>query len=158
MTIKHQVQGRANKRRGDAVEKRVARLLADMGYVMIERVHTPFTLIRRGKKIVGAFPRERVSGDFRAVATGVIHNPTVTDGGSVIVAPSLKGLSVLVEVKSRPDRLQWSALEKHQVEALNEHAQYSEHTWLFFHDSETDTITKYRWPIHGYGPGKSLKP
>ena len=125
MTIKHQVQGRANKR----------------------RVHTPWGVIRNGKRIVSAFPKEKVSGDFRAVTSGRLPDLTIIAGGE----------SVLVEVKSRPNRLQWSALEKHQVEALNEHAQYSDHTWLFFHDSETDTITKYRWPIHGYGPGKSLK-
>jgi len=146
MTIKHQVQGRANKRRGDAVEKRVARLLADMGYVMIERVHTPWGVIRNGKRIVSAFPREKVSGDFRAV------KPFSPCGGMYL------GLSVLVEVKSRPNRLLWSSLKPHQRAALDEHAAYSAHTWLFWEDSETGIIRKYKWPVAGFGKCKSLKP
>jgi len=136
--------GRANRKRGEAVEGRVAALLADMGYVMIERVHTPFTVIRKGGKIVGAFPKAKVSGDYRAV-TG--HSFSVT-----------AGRSVLVEVKSRPGRLLWSSIKPHQRAALDEHAQFSSHTWLFFCDTQTDEIHKYRWPVDGFCKGKSLKP
>lgn len=135
---KARMVGRANKKRGDAVERRVGRLLSDMGYVMVEKVNTPWKIIRAGGKIVDAVPERKVSGDFRGVNT--------------------LGQSMLCEVKSRATRLPWSAFEPHQIEALDEHAKYSAHTWVFFHDTTTDRISRFRWPVDGFGPGQSLKP
>lgn len=131
---KAQAMGRANKSRGDAVERRVEALLVDMGYKMVEKVNTPWKNIWKGGKPV---PTSKVSGDFRGFTK--------------------MGYSMLSEVKSRASRLPWSALKPHQAEALNEHAKYSAHTWLFFHDTETDRISKFRWPAEGFGPRKSLK-
>ena len=124
---------RAHGKAGESLVK--ARLIA-MGYNMVETVHTPWGLIRRGGRIVGAYPVEKVSGDFRAI----------TD----------EGKSVLVEVKSREEgNLPWSAFEAHQREALTLHNSCNGITYIAWVRGEE--IQMWRWPVDDFAEGRSLK-
>ena len=105
-------------------------------FKMVEAVHTPWRVVRKMGRIVGAFPVEKVSGDFIAVGEN--------------------GRKVLVEVKSRETgNLPWSAFEDHQVAALSENVSVgglSIVAWV-----QGTTVKFYHWPIQDFGPGKSMK-
>lgn len=110
--------------------------LTRLGFEMIERVHTPWRIQRKGKKIVGATPVERVSGDFIAIEPGT-------------------GKKVLVESKLRKgDRIRWSDLEKHQIEALDNNHALGGISLVSMTCDYGHCIL--RWPIEGFEPGKSL--
>lgn len=108
------------------------------GLAEIERVHTPFKIIRNSRgQIINAVPEQKVSGDFRAV------DPT-------------NGKSVLVEAKTRSgDRVIWSDLEDHQVEALNGHVKAGAIALLSV--VLEDKAILLEWPVPGFGPGVSLR-
>lgn len=109
--VARSARSKRNRQQGETTQDVAARALAECGIAMVERVHTPWKVIRATKNgrrvIVGAVPLEKVGGDLRGVAPG--------------------GRSVLAEVKSRTeegrdDVLRWSDLEKHQRLALTAHA------------------------------------
>jgi hypothetical protein len=91
------------QRHGAASEEVVRLRLVHLGFLLVEKVETPWRIVRGpGGRVVGAHPLRRVSGDFRAVRPG--------------------GQSVLVEVKWRDDGpLSWGDLEPHQQAALGLH-------------------------------------
>lgn len=126
---------KARRAHGEQGQDLVEVALVARGFKMIEAVHTPWRVIRKMGRIVGAFPVKKVSGDFRAVTTG--------------------GVSVLVEVKGRDGRnVPWSAFEDHQREALSDHAACGGISLVAcVRDGE---IKFYDWPVPGFGPGKSL--
>lgn len=131
------IRMKRNRAEGKLGEDLVRRNLERVGYKMIERVHTPFTLIRRGKSIVGAFPTEKVSGDFIAIQP-------------------MTGRKVLVEVKSRESGIfPWSILEDHQVRALSENHICGGISLLALVSNTRVKI--HSWPVDGFGKGKSLK-
>lgn len=122
--------------------------LVRLGFTMIERVHTPWKVLRkpdpkRGSRIVGAVPEEKVSGDFRAVWPFTLEN-------------SLVGVSVLVESKAREgDRVLWSDVEEHQRDALQRHHEAGGLSYLSVVLGGRATLM--RWPIPGFGPGSSIR-
>ena len=107
MTASAAALGRQNHKEGDIGQAVARYTLQRMGIQMLEPVHTPWKVMFQNtggrRKVVNAFPVEKVSGDFRGVAPG--------------------GRSVLVEVKSRStrDTFRWSDLEPHQRDALQLH-------------------------------------
>lgn len=126
-----------NKKTGELGEGFVKRELERRGFKMVERVHTPFTVIRRGDQIVGAFPKERVSGDFIAIQP-------------------LTGRKVLVEVKTKDEgTFPFSLLKDHQARALNENHICGGISLLALVRGIQTQI--HEWPIEGFGPRKSLK-
>ena len=127
--------GRASQRLGKRAEEAVRLALQAAGFRMIERVATPWTVTFREGRPQAAFPVAKVSGDFRAVEPGT-------------------GRSVLVEVKCRSGRLRWSDLRPHQRRALEEHHRLggiSILAWVTAWD-----VRLLRWPVEGFGPGRSL--
>lgn len=103
--VKRRTQGRINRKAGEMAQEIVEEFMRDRGYQCIERIETGFGVIRRGRKLVGAFAQRRVSGDIKAIAHG--------------------GKAVHVEVKHRPRKadgrlvLQISDFEPHQLDALH---------------------------------------
>jgi len=89
------------QRHGAVGEHAVAGRLRVWGFVLVEKVHTPWKVqFGPGGRVMRAWPVEKVCGDFRAV-----------------MPPH--GRSVLVEVKSREaGPLSWSDFESHQHDAM----------------------------------------
>jgi penicillin-binding protein-related factor A (putative recombinase) len=104
---------------------------------MVERIHTPWNIIRHPvtRKIITAFPLEKVSGDFRGIFPG--------------------GRSVLCEVKSC-DKLLFSAFDKHQIDALNNHTAAGGLSLVGWKWPDGDSLMI--WPIVGFRAGTSLSP
>lgn len=95
------VRGRVNKRNGDTAEHIAMEMLRQLGYKKIEKIETGFSVVRRGTQIVSAFPKEKVSGDIRAIGP--------------------RGVTVHCEVKYRPNStLKYSDFEPHQFDHLQE--------------------------------------
>lgn len=129
-------RAKKNRAMGEFSQDLVRRRLELMGFKMVERVHTPWTVVRRMGRVVGAFPKEKVSGDFIAVKP-------------------LTGQKVLVEVKSRESGVfPWSMMEPHQVVALNENHLCNGISILAL--VQNVTIEFHPWPIKDFGPGKSI--
>jgi hypothetical protein len=129
---------RREDRTGKAGEELAESVLRSLGIEQIERVSTPVKLIPSNypglfKVIFG----EKVIGDRRGILPG--------------------GRSVLIEVKTIIDRnLQWSDLRPHQPEGLTLHAQLGGMSLLVWvHQSGVYVM---RWPMNGFGPGKSIDP
>lgn len=96
-----------------------------------------FRMIGRTRPLDGG-PVEETGGDFRAVEPGT-------------------GRSVLVAVKCRSGRLRWSDLRPHQRQALDEHYQLGGLSVLA-RVTERHGIWLLRWPVEGFGPGRSPHP
>lgn len=113
--------------------------LRSIGVLMVERVHTPWRIERsRGRngqpsRITAAYPLQKVSGDFRGILPG--------------------GRSVMCEVK-RVDVLRFSEFDKHQVEALNDHAQLGGLSLIGWCFPGGDAVLA--WPVPGFNPRTSL--
>lgn len=135
------IRGRGNRNQGEVGQHIARYILSQMGLGMIEPIHTPwkvlFKTVGGRRKVVDAFPLEKVSGDFRPIAPG--------------------GRSVLVEVKSRTtrDTFRWSDLEPHQHRALQEHYDWgglSLVCWVI----DSGECLVMEWPIPGLQKGKSI--
>jgi hypothetical protein len=102
--ITRSARSRINRRAGEEAQDIVERFMRDCGFHCVERIETGFGVVRRGKKLIGAYAKRRVSGDIKAIAKG--------------------GIAVHVEVKYRPRKpdgrlvLQISDFETHQLDAL----------------------------------------
>lgn len=134
------IRGKRNREAGEAAEYLVRAELYRLGYHHVERIHTGWKVqFDKERKPVRAWPLEKVAGDFRAIGEG--------------------GQSVLVEVKSRSGRLPYSALEKHQIEALDEHHRHGGLSLLAWYDPESGRVSVWEWPVEKekFGPGKSLR-
>ena len=122
-------------------EKRSGRACRRLDYQTEEIVRLAlrvvgFRMIGRTRPLDGG-PVEETGGDFRAVEPGT-------------------GRSVLVAVKCRSGRLRWSDLRPHQRQALDEHHRLggiSILAWV----TERHGIWLLRWPVEGFGPGRSLQ-
>lgn len=142
--------GKQSRTSGVVGETLTRAAMVRMGFTMIERVHTPWKIIRKtdpsakgGSRIIGAAPEEKVSGDFRAIWPVTWEN-------------SLVGVSVLVESKLRDDRIQWSDVEEHQRDALQRHHDAGGLSYLSVVLGGRGA-TLMRWPIPGFGPGSSIR-
>jgi hypothetical protein len=136
--INHQENGRKAKAKGASAEAIVRARLMSMGLRCVERIETGFRVKRVGKKIVGASPIAKVSGDFRAVVP-------------------FSGVSVLVEVKSRPGVLCWSALDEHQRAALDAHNNAGALSLLAWVSSHGVAIMQWPLPPSDFMHGHSLQ-
>ncbi len=135
-------RGRTAQKVGAGAQAVVHQRLVAAGYLHVCPIETGWS-VRRAfnartgtSKIVGATPVRKVAGDFRAVQSGT-------------------GRSVLCETKWRPDVLEWSDLETHQVANLNEHLAAGGISLLAWVSRAGATL--YTWPVPGFGPGTSLK-
>jgi hypothetical protein len=135
-------RNRRNTKIGKKGQDIAMKTLAAAGYVCIEPIETGWTIIRkydpRTKKsvIVSAFPKEKVSGDIKAI------DPTT-------------GKAVHVECKAVSGNLKYSELDPHQVKALDmvvKSGAISILAWVRGFDCKL-----YHWPIDGFGPGKGLR-
>jgi hypothetical protein len=135
--ILRQQRARGNQRRGEDAQQ-VARLrLIGMGMSLVEMVATPTKARYAGGKLIGLKYTSKVSGDIRAVL------------------PPL-GKSVLCEVKQRPERLVFSDLYPHQVDALDTHAAaggLSLLAWMHLGGLEI-----MPWPVPGFRSGDAMTP
>jgi hypothetical protein len=134
---KKAMAGKSSRDIGEGGEDLTRYALQRAGFVRIERVHTPFKIIRNSTgQIVDAVPQEKVSGDFRAMVRGT-------------------GKSVLVETKTTSKAsIPWSALKPHQIEALDGHRQDGGLSLLSV--VLCDVAYLLHWPVAGFGPGESL--
>lgn len=147
---KEAMAGKRSRTAGVVGEALTRAAMVRLGFTMIERVHTPWKVLRKpdpkapgGSRIVGAVPEEKVSGDFRAIW------PVTWDN-------SLVGVSVLVESKAREgDRVLWSDVEEHQRDALQRHHEAGGLSYLSVVLGGRATLM--RWPIPGFGPGSSIR-
>jgi penicillin-binding protein-related factor A (putative recombinase) len=128
--------GKLSQARGDFGEEVARHALQELGVRMIEKVNTPFTVIRRMGRIVGAFPVEKVSGDFIGIGAA--------------------GKKVLVEVKYREDCLSISDFGKHQIAALEENSQLGGISLVVWVQRHVCSI--YYWPMMELKKGAPLKP
>lgn len=126
---KRRMEQRARQRHGADAEVVVRARLISAGFAMVERIETGHR--RCGMRWV---PCARVAGDFRAVGAG--------------------GQSVLVEVKARPHRLPYSAIETHQSVALSLHALVGGLSLLAWVGA--DGIALMDWTTVRLVPGDSL--
>ena len=130
---------RREQRIGGAGEHVAASVLSALGISMVERIGTPVKLIpapyaRGYYRVIWA---EAVSGDHRGILPG--------------------GRSVLAETKTIMDRdLRWSDLRPHQPGQLTQHAELGGLSLLVWVHSTGVYVLK--WPVAGFGPGKSIDP
>lgn len=124
-----------NRKRGKRGETLVKQELERRGLHLVEKIEVGWGIKRdRRGSIKGAWPLEKVSGDYRAITS--------------------RGRSVLVEVKSKEERLPWSALRPHQREALDKHAAVGGLSLLaWVHDGEVSIM---QWPVEGFVKRTSL--
>ena len=95
------IKGKVNKRNGDIAERITMEMFRQLGYKKIEKIETGFSVVRRGKQIVSAYPKAKVSGDIRAIGP--------------------RGITIHCEVKYRPNAtLKMSDFEPHQLTHMQE--------------------------------------
>lgn len=124
------VRNRENVKLGLRVEDAAMRLLWRCGDNCIEKIYTGCVY-----KCRRWFPVKRVSGDFKAI--------------------SKDGKHVHVEVKYRDGKLCWSDFKAHQIEALNDISLAKGESLVIWARNRFDLLL-FRWPIEGFGPGKSI--
>ena len=124
-----------NRKAGAAAETLTRYELQRLGVCRVRKLEVGWGIVRnRAGKIVSAYPLERIDGDF----SGILPD----------------GTAVLVETKKRSDKLVYSALENHQVQALNDHAEHNGLSLLVW--VSDDDVYVMRWPIDGFESGTSL--
>lgn len=133
--------GYKNRAVGETAEAFVEIKLREAGFMLIERVHTPWRILWKtlpgGRRVPDtAWPEKKVSGDFRAIEPRT-------------------GKSVLVESKCPAGNLLWSIIEPHQREALDTHAAAGGITYLAW--VKNGEVRLIGWPVHGFMKGTSLK-
>ena len=142
-SVTRSTRNRISRKAGEEAQDIVEWFMRENGFRCIERIETGFAVVRRGKQIVGAYPKRPVSGDIKAVGP--------------------KGRAVHVEVKHRPAKdngrlvLKWSDFEPHQIEALERITQAG--GWAFV--AWVTSLYPARlfwllWPISGFRKGKAL--
>jgi hypothetical protein len=129
---------RNEQRIGKAGEEWVVPALRGLGVEMVQPIATPIHKIPT--KLPGAFRviyADPVLGDFTGILPG--------------------GRFVLAECKTILERnLQWSDLRPHQPGGLSRHAELGGVSLLVWVHSTG--IYVMRWPVAGFGPGKSISP
>lgn len=139
MNKKYSRRGRKVVKQGAAGEEVARVVLEQLGLVRIQKIETGFKVVRwiDQKKNIGiVFPFRSVAGDFTAM--------------------DITGRSFLIEVKTKNDKnLTWTSFAEHQIESLNDHAQYGVSLVVFvFRLSPGYSILQ--WPIEGFKKGKGL--
>ena len=125
-----------NRKQGATGEAIVAMELRSRGVCLVERVHTPWGIQRaKGGRITGAYPLEKVSGDFVGILAG--------------------GRFVRCEVKTTDGRLPYSQLEPHQHSALLQHHELGGLSLVgWVHDG---IVSIMQYPVMGWVAGKSIR-
>ena len=136
-------RSRRNVKRGYKSQDVAEKYLRKIGFLFVEPIETGWVIIRKydsrtkKNKIVHAFPKKKVSGDFTCVERGT-------------------GRAIHIEVKSMPDKLLWSNFEPHQIEALNEKSKENVLCFVAWVRSPVE-VKLLQWPIFGFKKGKSVK-
>ncbi len=94
----HRLQGAINHKVGEIAQGVVRNRLVAMGVAFVQPIHAGWRIARKGARIIGASPLEKVAGDF----WGILPD----------------GRALLCEVKARQDVLAYDDLEPHQHRAL----------------------------------------
>lgn len=127
--------GRKSQRSGSVGEDIAKMALRTMGVCMVEQIATPIVTTQRRNGWVKIRRKEKVSGDIRGLLPG--------------------GRRVLAEVKTvNDDRLIFSRLKPHQVDALNENHELGAVSLLVLVHPYGHCVM--RWPIEGFGPRTSI--
>lgn len=139
--VERSIRGRRNAKAGNRSEEIVCSLLRQTGFVMVEPINRAWIIHRSGGRITGASPAKKVSGDISAM--------------------TIDGKKVLAEVKTRQDgddgaKLLFSAIEKHQAEALDTVHRFRGVALLVWYRNPYE-IAVMRWPIPGFKPRTSLR-
>ena len=122
---------------GAKAEEVAERALKSAGFVCIEKIETGWTVQWRDGRVVSAFPKKKVCGDFWAVERGT-------------------GRAVRVEVKStQSETLSLSALGTHQQESLD-NIVAAGGVGLLIWVRGYECIA-YKWPIKDFKKGSPLK-
>lgn len=131
--------GKVSQQLGASGENLAVSALRRVGVEMVQEISTPVILrpVDTKKSIYQVSWKKKVSGDHTGIARG--------------------GLFVLAEVKTAFGRnLQWSNLREDQPASLTEHdARGGISLLVFVTDNGTHVL---RWPVPGFGPGKSISP
>lgn len=132
--VQRSQKARASQGAGADAEAIVRNRLIASGFKHVCRIETGFAKIR------GKWTRVRkVAGDIRCVGED--------------------GRSVLVEVKWRPERLVFSDLENHQIDALNEHQYVGGMSLLAWcHRGGAELLYWSELLLMGFGPGSYITP
>jgi penicillin-binding protein-related factor A (putative recombinase) len=138
MNLKNRIKGKRSQKTGQKGEDFAADHLRRLGLLHVEPIETGYTVLYgQGGRVIDAFPKKKVSGDFTAM--------------------DKNGRYVHIEVKVHPgDRLIFSRLKKHQVEAMDNKTRDKAICLLVWVRSRFE-IKAMIWPIKGFEPGKSLK-
>ena len=145
MNPSNRLRGKQNQKAGEFAQQMTERMLWSLGFKCIEPIETGWRIKweyveKNGKtfrKVVDAKEKNKVSGDFTAVGKN--------------------GRAVHCEVKHRDkDVLVHSALEDHQVEAMDEKTSYGVLCLLSWVRSPVE-MKILRWPIPNFVKGSSLK-
>ena len=143
MKTTNRIQGKQNQRAGGWAEHFAERALWSLGFKCVEKYETGWRIKwrydpkKKKSVVVDAKKKKKVSGDFNAIGKN--------------------GQYIHCEVKRRDkDVLFHSALEKHQVEAMNEKTKYGALCLLAWVRSPTE-VKILRWPIKGFEKNSSLR-
>lgn len=129
--------GKRSQAYGSTGEDIAVLALCGMGVEMVEHIATPFATVARNKEgWIRIRYKEKVSGDIIGVMPG--------------------GRRVLAEVKTvNDDRLVFSRLQSHQVEALDRNHELGAISLLIVVHPYGHHVM--RWPIEGFKSGTSLR-
>jgi len=128
---------KTNRVHGKQAEEIAMSALRAMGFKCVEKIETGFTVVRSGKKIVGAFPLKKVSGDIRAIGN--------------------KGQSIHCECKFREGKLKWSDMETHQLEAMKDVTRAGGAAFLVWVASFTpERVYLLQWPFQCLKKGRAI--
>jgi hypothetical protein len=131
-------RGRSSQQRGEAGELLVRAALQKIGLKQIEKIHTPWRIIRDDKgKVIDAVPLEKVEGDFVAI------DPNT-------------GKKVLVESKWRQfPRLAYGDVKIHQHRSMFDNDAYGGISILAW--VRDGRVKLMRYPVLKFEPNKSIK-
>jgi len=126
-----------NRAHGKQAEEIAMDALRKIGFKCVEKIETGFTVIRSGKKITGAFPVRRVTGDIRAIGHG--------------------GQAIYCECKFREDKLKWSDMETHQLKAMEDVTEAGGAAFLVWVAClSPERVYLLQWPFNVLKKGRAI--
>lgn len=137
MTITNSsIRAKTNKAKGEVGEKIAEIALRNYGINMIEKFPIPWTVLRKGKNIISAFPRKGASCDFIGIW-------------------GRSGTKVLAEVKTK-DILSLSDLDENEQERLATNEKFGGFSYVVW--VQKHVVCIYRWQFMELKKGEPYKP